>query len=64
MVYRDTLKRVEPERELYLAIRTTVYKSLFASPEDEAFRAAENIKLLVFNAQTKEVAQWIPPIKS
>ena len=64
VIYRNALKRIEPRRELFLAIRSTVYKSLFADPDDEALRSEENIKLLVFNARTKEIVKWIPPITS
>jgi hypothetical protein len=64
VIYRNTLKRIEPQRELFLGIRSTVYKSLFADPNDEELRSEENIKLLVFNARTKEIVKWIPPMTS
>jgi hypothetical protein len=59
ILYRKVLKNAEPDRELFLAIRAAVYQSLFADAEGEAFRAEEEIKLLVFNAKSKEIIKWI-----
>ena len=60
LLYRQLLRKSEPERELFLAIRSTVYHDLFADAEGESFRAAEEIKLLVFHAKKKEIVKWIP----
>lgn len=64
VIYRNALKQVEPDRELFLAIRSTVYKSLFAAPADEEFRSEENIKLIVFNVRSKEIVRWVPQMTS
>jgi hypothetical protein len=59
ILYRQALRRISAERELFLAIRSTIYKQLFADRAGEALRAAENIKLLVFNAKSQEITKWI-----
>jgi hypothetical protein len=45
---------------LFLAIRTTTFYDLFADAEGEAFRAAEEIKLLIFHVKKREIIKWIP----
>jgi hypothetical protein len=59
-LYRQVLKKSEPDRELFLAIRTTTFYDLFADAEGEAFRAAEEIKLLIFHVKKREIIKWIP----
>ncbi|HEX4948078.1 MAG TPA: element excision factor XisH family protein [Blastocatellia bacterium] len=57
--YRKALQTLEPDRELYLAIRESVYLKLFLEQDIENLRAEENLKLLVFNPKTEEIIKWI-----
>ena len=59
ILYRKALQKLEPDRELYLAIRESVYLKLFVEPDVEDLRAEENLKLLVFNPDTEEIVKWI-----
>ena len=59
ILYRKALQKSEPDRELYLAIRESVYLKLFVEPDVEDLRADENLKLLVFNPDTEEIVKWI-----
>ena len=59
-LYRQVLKKSEPDRELFRAIRSTTFHDLFADADGEAFRAAEEIKLLIFHAKKREIVKWIP----
>lgn len=59
ILYRKALQKSEPARELYLAIRESVYLKLFVEPDVEDLRADENLKLLVFNPDTEEIVKWI-----
>jgi hypothetical protein len=61
IMYRKALKRVEPDRELYLAIRHDVYKELFDDPSDDSLDREDGVKLVIFDPHTKEVVLWIPP---
>lgn len=59
VLYRAALNEQEPERKLFLAIRETIYQSLFTAPKTKALCQSEGISLLVFNPQTEEVVLWI-----
>jgi hypothetical protein len=59
ILYRDALKRSQPERILYLAISDEVYLDFFQ--EEIAQMVVENhqIKLIIFDAKKAEVVKWI-----
>ena len=59
IIYRAALKKAFPERELFLAIRDTAFANTFEHPEGEALRVEENIKIVIFNAERREIVQWI-----
>jgi hypothetical protein len=59
ILYRSALRRSHPERELFLAVRDTVYSNIFAQPEGETLRVEEEIKLIVFDPKRQEVVKWI-----
>jgi XisH protein len=58
-LYRKALRKLEPERELYLAIRESVYLRLFTDPDMESLRVEDELKLIVFNPETEEIVKWI-----
>lgn len=58
VLYRAALNEQEPGRKLFLAIRETIYQSLFIAPKTWALCQREGIKLLIFNPQTEEVVLW------
>lgn len=59
VLYRAALAEQEPERRLFLAVRETVYQSLFSAPKTRALCQREQIGLPIFDPQTAEVIQWI-----
>jgi hypothetical protein len=59
VLYRSLLKRIDPERLLYLAVARSAYDEHFAIDEGEDLIADENLKLLVFLPQTEVIDQWI-----
>lgn len=59
LLYRAALKKLAPQRKLFLAIRDDVYAAIFEQPEGEWVREDGGIHLLVFNADRKEVVKWI-----
>lgn len=59
LLYRAALKKLDPDRKLFLAVRDDVYDAIFAQPEGEFARADGDIHLLVFNADREEVVKWI-----
>ncbi len=54
VIYRSSLKKVAPERLLFLAIRDDVYRRIFEKPDGESLLVEEEIRLFVFNAKRKE----------
>jgi hypothetical protein len=61
ILYRMALRRVEPDRELYLAVPQSVVVNQFQSRELwKAFFTDENGKVLGYDAETEEIVQWLP----
>ncbi|MFN6541372.1 MAG: XisH family protein [Nostoc sp. EkiNYC01] len=59
VMYRAVIQRVEPERTLYLAIRDSVFTTLFEEPIGTLLIETENLNLLVFNPEAERITQWI-----
>ncbi len=58
ILYRKAMKMAAPERTLYLAIDTLVFRQLFDDEDGESLRAEESINLLVFDKHKEEVVLW------
>ncbi len=58
-IYRTFLKRVNPERELYLAIAEDIYEDFFQRPAIQEIISDHKISLLVFEPEAEEISQWI-----
>jgi len=58
-IYRTFLKRVNPERELYLAIAQDIYEDFFRRPAIQEIISDQKISLLVFEPEAEEIIQWI-----
>ena len=58
-IYRTFLKRVSPERELFLAIALDVYQDFFQHPAIQEIVVDHHISLMVFDPDAKEVIEWI-----
>ena len=61
ILYRLLLSKIEPDRELYLAITDITYSDIFSEPIGELAIAEIPIKMLIIDSQKVEVKQWIPP---
>ena len=59
ILYRMTLAVREPDRELFLAIRKTVYEQIFTDPIVESLIQTERIKIIVFDPETQEIVKWL-----
>ncbi len=59
ILYHDILADQEPERTLYLAIRTDVYTVLIQAPFWNLLLKNRRLRLLLFDDLTEEVVQWI-----
>ena len=58
-VYRSFLKRLEPERWLYLAITDDVYQDFFCLEPIQEVVNDQVISLIIFNPELEVVIQWI-----
>ncbi len=61
ILYRMALRRMEPDREIYLAVPQPVVINQFLSRELwQAFFTDENGKVLGYDVETEEIVQWLP----
>lgn len=61
VLYRLLLNKVDPQREIYLAITDVAYDDIFKEPIGELVIHDLSLHLLVVDVQKMEVQQWIPP---
>lgn len=58
-IYRTFLKRLSPERKLFLAIALDIWQDFFLKPAVQDIVADHQISILVFNPEIEEVVRWI-----
>ncbi|MDQ3062254.1 MAG: hypothetical protein M3R14_05250 [Acidobacteriota bacterium] len=58
-IYRAFLKKIQPEREVYLAVAEKVYTKFFQRESVQFLVTEFGIKLLIFDETKEEVVQWI-----
>ena len=58
-VYRSFLKRLEPQRRLYLAIPDDVYQDFFSLEPIQEVISDQLVFLIVFNPELEVINQWI-----
>jgi CRISPR/Cas system-associated exonuclease Cas4 (RecB family) len=57
--YHDALAIVEPERQLYLAVRSKVYETFFQRRFVLAAIKRYNLKLVVYDVAQEVIVQWL-----
>jgi hypothetical protein len=60
VLYRLLLNKIDPDRSLYLAITDEIYQDIFSEPIGEVVINELPLHLLVVNAESMEVQEWIP----
>lgn len=60
IVYHDVLDKVEPDRELYLAVTEAAFVDLFEEAIGKLLVENHRMRLLVFDPQAEVIRQWIP----
>lgn len=60
VLYRLLLDKVDPEREIYLAVTDVVCDGIFSEPIGELVIDGLPLQLLVVGSEKAEVQQWIP----
>ena len=59
VLYRKALRKKEPDRILYLAIRTKIWNTFFQKPFIQEVVEEDEVKLIVFNFPDKSLESWI-----
>lgn len=59
-LYKLLLNQVDPERQIYLGITDITYETIFSEPIGQLVINELPLNLLVVDATTAEVKQWIP----
>ncbi len=59
-VYHDVLARVEPERELYLAVSEETFTDLFVEPIGTLLLENQRLRLVVFDPRKEVIRRWTP----
>jgi hypothetical protein len=60
VLYRIALRRIEPDRELYLAVPQDVLEDLFRKAAGEGFLHDEQGRVFGFDAGREEIVEWLP----
>lgn len=60
ILYHDVLKKIEPDRELFLAVSEETFTDLFQEPIGTLLLENGRARLLVFDPQTEVIRQWTP----
>lgn len=60
VLYHDVLAKLEPERELYLAINEATYADLFSEAIGVLLLENRRVRLLVFDPQEEVIGLWTP----
>ena len=58
-IYLSVLKRLEPERKLYLALHEEVYEDFFTEPLGEIILSDYKVPIVVFDPVREVISQWI-----
>ena len=59
ILYNDVLEKIEPDRNLYLAISKEVFNNLFEEPIGKLLIENHHIKLIIFEPNQEVILQWI-----
>ncbi len=59
VLYRHVLEEKEPERELFLAVRESVFVEVFQEPIGDILIRKGEVRLVVFDRAKEEILRWI-----
>ncbi|MBD2253053.1 XisH family protein [Nostoc parmelioides] len=57
--YRDALDKIEPERQLYLAVRVPIYESFFQRKFITSAVIKYQLRLMIYDVQQEVICQWL-----
>ena len=59
-MYRSILRRLTPDRKLYLAIPQDIHQDFFLQPAIQDITSDQNRQLIIFDPDRETILQWIP----
>ncbi|MBE9208849.1 XisH family protein [Nostoc sp. LEGE 06077] len=57
--YRDALDKIDPERQLYLAVRSPIYESFFQRKFIASSVEKYQLRLIIYDVQTEVICRWL-----
>jgi hypothetical protein len=57
--YRDALEKIEPDRQLYLAVRVPIYESFFQRRFIAAAVERYQLRLITYDVQQEVITRWL-----
>ncbi len=60
VLYRNVLKEKDPGREIFLAIRASVFIDVFQEPLGEMLIRNGEVRLIVFDQTKERILRWVP----
>jgi len=57
--YRDALEKIEPDRQLFLAVRSPIYESFFQRRFIVSAVERYQLRLIIYDVQRETIAQWL-----
>ena len=57
--YRDALEKIEPNRQLFLAVRKPIYESFFQRRFIVSAVERYQLRLVTYDVQQETIAQWL-----
>jgi len=60
ILYYEVLTEREPDRILYLALRSETFTELFEEPIGQLLLKKQRLRLIVFAAHQETILKWIP----
>ncbi len=58
-IYRTFLKRLSPERELFLAVAEDIYQDFFTRPAIRDIIKDHDIRLIIFHPEREGIVLWL-----
>ena len=60
VLYRSLMRRLEPDRRLFLAVPEFALHDIFEQPVGAAMLEDELARLVVFDPEKQEIVRWMP----
>ncbi|MBD2611278.1 fatty-acid oxidation protein subunit alpha [Nostoc linckia z18] len=57
--YRDALDKIEPERQLYLAVRVPIYETFFQRKFIVSAVEKYQLRLMIYDVEQEVICQWL-----